>query len=189
MSGQKPQDAEGKFVTPQEIQERLKNNDTVLIDVREPIEFAGGHIKGAQSCPLDKLDSKSLQEKYSGKKLIFSCQSGARSAQAAQKFQLETGKDVCQLQGGFSAWESAGLPVERLMKKAPIPIFRQVLIAAGSLVLLGLILGLTIHSAFLALTGFVGAGLVFAGVTGFCGMAKILGMMPWNRVPENLSSH
>lgn len=188
MSESKTQDAEGKFVTPGELQKRLQDEKTVLIDVREPIEFAGGHIKGAQSCPLDKLDPKTLQEKFSGKNLIFSCQSGARSDQAVQKFKMETGKDVGQLQGGFSAWESAGLPIERLMKKAPISIFRQVMIASGSLVLLGLILGLTVHPAFLTLTGFVGAGLIFAGVTGFCGMAKILGMMPWNRVPENLSN-
>ena len=84
------------------------------------------------------------------------------------------------LQGGIDAWKKAGLPVT-VDRTAPIPVMRQVQIAAGGLVVLGAVLGATVAPAFYLLSGFVGAGLVFAGTTGFCGMARILEMMPWNR--------
>ena len=84
------------------------------------------------------------------------------------------------VEGGLDAWRKAGLTVA-LDRSQPIDIQRQVQIGAGSLVVLGVVLGVLVHPGFLALAGFVGAGLVFAGVTGFCGMAKLLAVMPWNR--------
>jgi rhodanese-related sulfurtransferase len=85
------------------------------------------------------------------------------------------------LEGGFGAWLEAGLPVHR-HARAPLPLMRQVQIAAGSLVLLGVLLSQTVAPGWIWLSGFVGAGLIFAGVSGFCGMARLLGVMPWNRV-------
>jgi rhodanese-related sulfurtransferase len=88
---------------------------------------------------------------------------------------------VTDLQGGIPTWQQAGLPVRKL-KNAPLPLMRQVQIAAGSLILLGLILSNTVAPAWILLTWFVGAGLTFAGITGFCGMARLLAVMPWNKV-------
>jgi hypothetical protein len=85
---------------------------------------------------------------------------------------------------GIDAWKRAGLPV-KTDRSRPIEIQRQVQLAAGSLVLLGVLLGLFGHPAFYAVAGFVGTGLVFAGLTGWCGMAKLLGQMPWNRAAMN----
>jgi rhodanese-related sulfurtransferase len=84
------------------------------------------------------------------------------------------------LEGGLDAWKKAGLPVS-LDRSKPIDVMRQVQIVAGSLVLAGVLLGVLIAPGFYALSGFVGAGLLFAGVSGFCGMARLLALMPWNR--------
>jgi len=88
---------------------------------------------------------------------------------------------VTDLQGGIPSWQQAGLPLRRLAN-APLPLMRQVQIAAGSLLLLGLTLSNLVAPAWILLTWFVAAGLVFAGVSGFCGMARLLALMPWNRV-------
>ena len=84
------------------------------------------------------------------------------------------------LEGGLDAWKKAGLPVT-LDRSQPIDIIRQVQIVAGSLVLSGVVLGALVAPGFYALSGFVGAGLLFAGISGFCGMARLLAVMPWNR--------
>jgi rhodanese-related sulfurtransferase len=110
------------------------------------------------------------------------CHSGNRSSQALSRL-LQNGHPhpLADLEGGIPAWQEAGLPVRKL-NNAPLPLMRQVQIAAGSLVLLGLILGTWVAPGWIALSWFVGAGLVFAGVSGFCGMARLLAVMPWNRV-------
>ena len=103
------------------------------------------------------------------------------SAQAlAQLLQQGHPHTLTDLEGGIPAWQQAGLPVRRL-KNAPLPLMRQVQIGAGSLVLLGVLLGTFVAPGFYGLAAFVGAGLVVAGVTGFCGMANILAVMPWNK--------
>lgn len=84
------------------------------------------------------------------------------------------------LEGGLDGWTRAGLPIEANLK-APLEMMRQVQIVAGSLVLLGVVLGWLISPIFFALSAFVGAGLTFAGISGFCGMARLLGLAPWNR--------
>jgi rhodanese-related sulfurtransferase len=65
--------------------------------------------------------------------------------------------------------------------RLPLPLMRQVQIAAGLLVLLGVVLAVTVAPAFIGLSAFVGAGLTFAGLSGWCGMAQLLALMPWNR--------
>jgi rhodanese-related sulfurtransferase len=84
------------------------------------------------------------------------------------------------VEGGLDAWRKAGLPVQE-DRRQPIEVMRQVQIAAGSLVLLGVLLGAFVAPGFYALSGFVGAGLVFAGVSGSCALASLLRAMPWNR--------
>ena len=113
--------------------------------------------------------------------MIFHCQSGKRTQNAATKLSaIAAPAQVWLLEGGIDGWKAAGLPVAKDSSQ-PLPLMRQVQIAAGSLALLGVILGYTVSSAFFLLSGFVGAGMILAGVTGFCGMARLLDKMPWNR--------
>ena len=169
-----------KTISPAEAH-RLINVGASLIDIRSPDEHAREHIAGALNIPLDRLPNEAAP----GDVLIFHCRSGMRTGQAAATLaQTAAGRDCYIVDGGLSAWGNAGLPVEKL-RGAPIEMQRQVMIAAGSLVLLGTVLSLLFSPVWIALAIVVGAGLTFAGVTGFCGMAKLLALAPWNRRPAN----
>ena len=165
-------------ISAQDLAEQLGSRGVTVIDVREPMEYASGHIAGSLNVPLARLHQADLPQGP----LVLVCQSGNRSAKGVQTLLRQSHPHpIRDLQGGIPSWQQAGLPVDKL-KNAPLPLMRQVQIAAGSLVLLGLILSSTVAPAWILLSWFVGAGLVFAGVSGFCGMARLLVLMPWNRV-------
>lgn len=166
---------------PAELQAQLEQGDTVLIDVREPFEHAAERIEGAVPMPLGTLDAEALCRRYPDKRVIFHCAGGVRSAKACAKF--ATGQDgpTYHLAGGIEAWKQAGLPTIKPERSPGIPIMRQVQITAGALVVLGLLLGTFVAEPFYLLSAFVGCGLIFAGLSGWCGMAKLLAKMPWNR--------
>lgn len=157
---------------------QLGSQRIAVIDVREPMEYASGHIAGSLNVPLAGLHQADLPKGP----VVLVCQSGNRSSKGVQIL-LKNGHPhpVSDLAGGLPSWQQAGLPLRKL-KNAPLPLMRQVQIAAGSLVLLGLILSNTVAPTWILLSWFVGAGLVFAGVSGFCGMARLLAVMPWNKV-------
>jgi len=162
----------------------LDRGDAVLIDVREPDEHARERIEGARLAPLSRFDPVSFAgERERGRIGVFHCNSGNRTAQAADRLLSAEFAEAYQLEGGIQGWKRAGLPVIA-DRKAPLPIMRQVQIAAGSLVLLGIVLAVLVSPWFMALSAFVGAGLIVAGITGFCGMANLLLHMPWNRSRE-----
>lgn len=169
-----------KPIDARELQRRLAAGSAVLIDIREPDEHRRERIAGARLVPLTRFDEHRITA-APGCAVVFHCKSGARTRGHAARL-LGKGHDALMLEGGLDAWKAAGLPVERDLK-APLELQRQVQIAAGSLVLLGLLLTALISPWFLILSGFVGAGLTFAGITGFCGMARLLNAMPWNRQP------
>lgn len=151
-----------------------------LIDVRTPAEFETVHIEFARNVPLDRLDPAHFAPSAgSTEPLYVICRTGNRAQQAALKLEAAGRPRVINVEGGIEAWEQAGLPVVRGRKSMSLE--RQVRIAAGSLVLVGSALGYFVHPAFIALSAFIGAGLVFAGVTDTCGMAMLLARMPWNR--------
>lgn len=156
---------------------RLIDDGAVLIDVREADERAREHVPGTRHHALSTL---STIDTAGAKAVIFHCRSGARTAANASRLAGAAGCDAYVLEGGIDAWKKAGLPVTTDTRQ-PIEIMRQVQITAGSLVVVGVVLGFWIAPAFFALSAFVGAGLVFAGVSGWCGMARLLGLMPWNR--------
>jgi len=165
-------------ISAHDLADQLAEQRVKVIDVREPMEYAGGHIAGSLNVPLLRITQADLP----GGPLVLVCHSGNRSAQAlAQLLQQDHPHPLADLEGGIPAWQQAGLPLRRL-RNAPMPLMRQVQIAAGSLVLLGLILGTFVAKPWILLSWFVGAGLVFAGVSGYCGMARLLAVMPWNRV-------
>ena len=158
---------------------QLDRGECVLVDVREPGEHAREHIAGARLVPLASLDPAKLAD-APVRRIVLHCASGSRSARGAARL-AAAGLDVAHLAGGLPSWIQAGLPVVE-NRNAPIPIMRQVQIVAGSLVLAGAALGTFVHPGFYAMSAAVGAGLVFAGATGFCGMAAVLSHLPYNRV-------
>jgi rhodanese-related sulfurtransferase len=173
-----------KTITPKQLEARRENGQAIeLIDVRTPVEFREKHISFARNMPLDALDPRELLEGRNGnadQPLYVVCRSGNRSSKACAMFEACGFHNVYNVEGGTEAWDEAGLPVRR--GKKAMSLERQVRIAAGTLVFTGVALGYFVHPAFLILSGFVGAGLVFAGVTDTCGMGMLLARMPWNQV-------
>ena len=169
-----------KNVTPKELDKLLhdEDKDELLIDVRTKGEFKGGHIKEAENIPLD--DIAEAADKLKGIGTVYvNCGSGVRSCQATEKLE-QCGVNVVNVEGGLTAWLRDGFGVTKEGKKV-IPIIRQVMITAGSLILISVLLAVLVNSGWIFLAGVVGAGLLFAGLTGICGMQKFLAQMPWNK--------
>jgi rhodanese-related sulfurtransferase len=152
-----------------------------LLDVRTPPEFAAAHIPGATLIPLDCLrPADYLKHHPAGKSIYVICQSGARARKAIESFEACGCPDAVLIEGGTQAWIDAGLPVNRGESNV-LPIMRQVQIVVGSLSVLGSLLALAVSAWFALIPVFLGSGLLFAGITGTCGMALLLARMPWNR--------
>ncbi|EQB05555.1 MULTISPECIES: rhodanese family protein [Sphingomonadaceae] len=166
-------------LSPDDTRRRLANGSAILVDIREPDEFSRRHIPGAVSQPLSGWEAARLTVEPD-REVIFTCRSGMRTAGACDRLAARVSGQAYVLQGGIDAWSKAGLPVA-VDAKAPLEIMRQVQIAAGLLVLIGVILGFVVAPGWFGLSAFVGAGLTFAGATGFCGMARLLMLAPWNR--------
>jgi rhodanese-related sulfurtransferase len=173
--------------SPEDVARWLDQGDAVLIDVREDFEHAEESIDNAIHTPLAAVDPETIRQAHAGRRIVFHCKAGPRSRDAASRL-AAAGEPVYCLAGGIDAWRAAGLPVTRSANAPKLPVMRQVQIAAGSLVVIGVALGTLVSPWFLALSAFVGCGLVFAGVTGWCGMARLLGAMPWNRPPKAKSN-
>ena len=153
-----------------------------LIDVRTPVEFRDVHAEGARNVPLDRLEpARVLQERKGNEPIYVICHTGGRARKACELLQSAGLTDVVNVEGGTKAWAEAGLSVVR--GKKAISLERQVRIVAGSLVLIGVGLGF-LHPALFGIAAFIGAGLVFAGITDTCGMGMMLARMPWNQVAE-----
>ena len=168
-----------KTVTPKELQQLLATKPLALLDVRTPVEFDEVHVPQAKNIPLDELEVAGLP--YPKDQPVYLlCRSGQRAGKAAEKLAKAGFAEPVVIAGGTLAWIEANLPVTRGQSKV-MSLERQVRIVAGSLVLVGMILGWFVHRGFFGLSAFVGAGLVFAGVTDFCGMGLLLARMPWNR--------
>lgn len=164
---------------PADVAGRLKAHTAVLIDIREPDEFAREHVPGAFHAPLSAFDLVPLKLP-DGRDVIYTCRTGNRTNVNCGRLAARVPGEAFVLEGGLDAWKAQGLSVRTDASK-PIELMRQVQMAAGGLVLTGAALGLLVHPAFWGLAAFVGAGLFVAGATGFCGMARILAAMPWNR--------
>jgi rhodanese-related sulfurtransferase len=170
-------------ITPKELGDLLQQQPGLpLIDVRTPAEFREAHVIGAHNFPLDQLSAdqlKSAQAEADNGMLHFICKGGTRSRMACEKALALGFVEIGDIEGGTDQCINAGLPVERGRKT--ISLERQVRIVAGSLILLGAVLAITHNPYWAGLSGFVGAGLIFAGVTDTCGMGMMLAKMPWNK--------
>ncbi|AVO34111.1 rhodanese family protein [Ottowia oryzae] len=169
-----------RTISPQAAQALLAQG-AVLVDIRAADERARMRIELAKHMPLPSLQSGATRLE-GNHPVIFHCRSGVRTQMNAAALARCTDCEAYALEGGLDAWASAGLPVVK-DAHAPIELQRQVQLAAGALVFTGTVLGTTVSPWFYVLPGFVGAGLMFAGATGFCGMARVLARAPWNRAP------
>jgi rhodanese-related sulfurtransferase len=170
-------------ITVQELARRVSAGEKIeLIDVRTPVEFREAHIDFARNVPLDQLDPTAVMRtrQRQSEPLYVICQKGGRGGMAVDKFQRAGFDNVINVEGGTTAALSTSLPIVR--GKKAMSLERQVRIAAGSLVIIGIALAYFVHPYCIGLSAFVGAGLVFAGITDTCGMGIMLSKMPWNQV-------
>ena len=167
------------LLSPSEVAERLKAGTAHLVDIREADEVAREAIAGAASAPLSTFEAVDLTLAPDSA-VVFMCRTGQRTGANCNRLAARVAGEAFVLEGGLDAWNAAGLATT-VNHSAPLEMMRQVQIGAGSLILVGSVLGLWVHPAFWALAAFVGVGLLTAGLTGFCGMARVLALAPWNQ--------
>ncbi|AWI27444.1 DUF2892 domain-containing protein [Streptomyces sp. ICN441] len=163
---------------------RTRLNELTVIDVRTPGEFAGGHLPGALNVPLDRIRRALPDIRHAAARgdVLVVCASGARSENAC-RILAENGVATATLSGGTAAWAAGGNELRRPegTPRATWSMERQVRFTAGTVVLLGLLLGLLVHPAFQILSAAIAGGLVFSALTDTCGMAAMLARLPHNR--------
>lgn len=171
-------------ITPLELNKLLtRQPDMVVFDVRTPAEYSGAHVSQAVNIPLDEFNLRAIGQSGvvpAERNIYILCQAGGRAAKAVEKLRGEGFPHGVVVEGGTSAWIDAGFPVKQ-GSVSVISLERQVRIAAGLLVLTGVLLAWLVNPVFIGLSAFVGAGLVFAGITDFCGMGLLLAKLPWNQ--------
>jgi rhodanese-related sulfurtransferase len=176
---------DNRTITVDQLAERDGQGNVDIIDVRTPLEFREVRAVTARNIPLDVLDPHSLMKSRNGsanEPLYLICKSGTRGAKAQQKF-IDAGfTNVINVEGGTDAWVNATLPVVRGSKSMSLE--RQVRIAAGFLVFMGTMLGILVHPYYVGISAFVGAGLMFAGITNSCAMGMLIARMPWNQIRD-----
>lgn len=165
-------------INSHQAQQWIMTGEALLVDVREPGEFAAAHIEGATLLPLSKLEHSQLGDAQ--RQYIVYCQKGGRSRQACEKLlRSNPNLKVFNLSGGIESWLQAGLPIQGQANLLPLD--RQVQLTIGVLLIVSTVLTLSFSSLWALVAGFVGAGLVLAGATGFCGLARVIALMPWNQ--------
>ncbi|MFN3669627.1 MAG: rhodanese family protein [Brevundimonas sp.] len=166
-------------LSPTEVAARIKTGKAVLVDIREADEVARERIAGSVAAPLSAFEAAHLQIRPD-RDVVFMCRTGNRTGANCVRLADRVPGEAFVLDGGLDAWKAQGLPT-LTDARAPLELMRQVQMTAGGLILVGALLGLLVHPGFWGLSAFVGAGLFVAGATGFCGMARLLAVMPWNR--------
>ena len=165
-------------IAPVELQQKIESKeDVLLIDIRSSADFSSVHAAGSVNVPMGVLD-KSHVPSQNDKEVFLFCKGGVRVKTACTKLMDAGAENVVVVEGGTDAWVAANLPVNR--GKNSMSLERQVRIAAGALVLTGVGLSF-LHIGFISISAFVGAGLMFAGITDFCGIGLLLAKCPWNR--------
>ncbi len=168
-----------KTIIASELKKQLDKNEVLLIDVREPAEHRSECIDGACLIPLSEISVEKLPS--TKRPIVIHCKSGKRSSDACAKLlAVNSSLDVASLEGGIIAWNQAGYNIKKSSSNI-LSLDRQTQIAVGFIAFSGTILGTFTNPVFYILPGFIGAGLMFAGITGWCGMAKLLTKMSWNR--------
>jgi rhodanese-related sulfurtransferase len=173
-------------IPPRQLHKMLDEEQaTAVIDVRSMAEYRSGHIPGAQLIPIEDLSAEAIEEQFSrsgighDETLYLTCLAGPRAQKAAELLHQAGYSNLRLIEGGTQAWQQAGLPMQ--VCGTAITLERQVQIAIGSLLVMKVLLGFSVHELFFAATAIIGAGLIVAGTTSWCGMARLMALMPWNR--------
>jgi glyoxylase-like metal-dependent hydrolase (beta-lactamase superfamily II) len=169
--------SDANLVSPAEAA-ALRSSGAVFVDVRSPLEFESEKIEGSLNIPLADLEAR-LGEISESADILVVCRTGVRSLGAAQTLG-RAGRKARVVEGGIARWRQAGLALQEGKKRLPID--RQVQLIVGISVLTSAILGFFVSPYFLGIAAFFGAGLTFAGASGTCGLALVLGKMPWNKL-------
>jgi rhodanese-related sulfurtransferase len=170
-----------KTIDANTLKEWMGKGEAIVVDVREPAEHASSKIAGAKSIPLGNIAKSNLPEVHGSSKLVLHCQAGKRSKAACDKLMAEDPNiEIYDLEGGISAWANAGLSTLS-SGRFFLPLDRQVQFAIGFMLVTASILGSVYSPSWFLLTGVIGLGLTIAGMTGFCGLARIIAIMPWNQ--------
>ena len=169
-------------ISPAQAAQLLERGEATMVDVREVDEHRREHVAGAALHPSSSFSVTGFPAAVPGRRTLVLCRSGGRAGKVAAALRGAGRQDVAVVEGGITAWRASGLPVVTDVS-APMPIVRQVMITVGALVLAFTALAFTVSPWFLAAVAFMGAGLMFAGITGICAMATVLSTMPWNRAP------
>ncbi len=171
-----------KSIHSDQLKEASTRNSLCMLDVRDPEEYQRGHIPGAMLIPLDSLE-KRIDELPKNVRICVYCRTGNRSQQAIQRLQSLGFNNLLNLSGGLLAYKKSGGELKVL--RSVLPIMQQVQIIVGLLAFLSAVLAWLFSPFFLIITGLLGIGLFISGITGFCGMAQLLGKMPWNKpIPQ-----
>jgi rhodanese-related sulfurtransferase len=157
-----------------------ENRPIRMLDVRTVAEYSSGHIKDSENIPLDELDSQA-NSLPKGVEVVLICRTGRRASVAGDQL-ARIGLEPVVLHGGLVEWLKNGLPVESNSARRVLPLDQQVQLTAGLLILSGTVLGLALNPWWFAIPAFVGSGLIFAGLSGTCGLARLLSRAPWNAV-------
>ncbi|TWT61683.1 rhodanese-like domain-containing protein [Rubinisphaera italica] len=177
-------------ISVEQLAERDGQGNVDIIDVRTPLEFREVRAVVARNIPLDAIDPHNVMKDRNGsasEPLYVICKGGTRGAKAQQKFVDAGYENVVNVEGGTEAWVAAGLPVVR--GKKAVSLERQVRIAAGFIVLAGAVAAMVTGNVYLAgIPAFVGAGLMFAGITDSCAMGMLIARMPWNQCKDGTCS-
>ena len=174
------------YISPMALSHHLKvDPDITLLDVRSPVEYRSGHIPGARLAPLDQLGNHDLSglsgmtASEADRPVYLTCHAGDRAERAGHLLRESGLENVVMVEGGTQAWRQAGLPVKKCGNVLSLE--RQVQIAVGSLLILKVLFGFAVHELFFVAGAVIGAGLITAGMTRWCGMAQLIARMPWNR--------
>ena len=173
-------------ISPNQLHQAMMDGTNYsVIDVRSAAEYRAGHIPGAKLLPIEQLTPDKVRRSFNhlefgnGNPIYLTCQAGPRAEKAAQQLHKAGFENLKLIEGGTQAWQQAGLPLNRCGNA--ISLERQVQITIGALLVMKVVLGFSVHELFFATTAFIGAGLIVAGATRWCGMAKLIAQMPWNR--------
>lgn len=166
-------------ISTAEAKKLLDSNEVLLIDVREPAEHRSEKIPGAENIPLSRIQSNHIKP-YKDKKVIFHCKAGKRSEEACQKIIQGLDFDIYSIEGGIDAWSESGMDIEK-GSASVLPLNQQVQLAIGIMIVTGLALFQFVTPYGLILPFIAGLGLMNAGLTGWCGLAKVMALMPWNK--------
>jgi rhodanese-related sulfurtransferase len=174
------------IVTPGQLHaKQLAGKSPALVDVRTAGEYRAGHIPEATLIPGEELSPETIEDHLGrpgpgrNETLYITCHAGPRAARAAETLRQSGLTNIALVEGGTQRWEQVGLPLQRC--GSAISLERQVQIAIGSLLILKVVLGYGVHELFFAAAAFIGAGLIFAGVSRWCGMSELIARLPWNR--------